>query len=82
MALRECRSLISSAITIRTALGRNSSPSFHTRLEKAVLSAVSPCLTIATVLPSGRMIAASMGMAPYHLNRMGKAASDRTDASR
>ena len=51
--LRACLSLISSDMSIRTALGRNISRSRHRRLAKAVRSAVSPCLTTATVLPSG-----------------------------
>ena len=67
--LRACRSLTSSDMSMSTALGRNTSRSRHRRLEKAVLSAVSPCLTTATVLPSGSVMAASMGMARYHRKR-------------
>ena len=82
MARRWCLSLISSAMSIRTALGLNSSLSFHIRLAKAVLSEVPPCRMMATVLPSGNVTAASIGMALYHRKRRGKATSDRAEASR
>ena len=80
--LRACLSRTSSGMSKRTALVLNFSRSLHSRLEKAVLSAVSPCLTTATVLPSGSVMAASMGMARYHLKRMGNATFERADASR
>ena len=54
----------------------------HRRLAKAVLSAVSPCLTTATVLPSGSVMAASMGMARYQRKRIGYAALETAEASR
>ena len=60
----------SSGMSRRTALGWNASLRRHRRFAKAVLSAVSPCMTTATVLPSGSVTAASMGMARYlTLNR-------------
>ena len=64
-SLRACLSRTSSGISMRRALGGGLSLSRHNRLEKAVLSAVSPCLTMARVLPSGRAMAASMGDALY-----------------
>ena len=81
-SLRACLSLISSGMSMRTALGRNLSRSRHRRLEKAVRSAVSPCLTTATVLPSGSIMAASMGMARYQRKRNGNATLEMAEARR
>ena len=70
-SLRAWRSRASSGTSTRTAPGIGPSHSLHTRLAKPVLSAASPCLTTARVRPPESSIAASMGAALYHRNRMG-----------
>ena len=64
----------------RTVPGIGPSRSRQSRLAKPDRSAVSPCLTIPTVFPSGSIMAASRGMARYQRNRIGYAMPERTEA--
>ena len=70
-SLRACLSRTSSAMRMRSVPGSGASCSRQSRLEKPDRSAVSPCLMIPTVLPSGSVMAASIGIARYQRNRMG-----------
>ena len=54
----------------------------QSRLEKPVLSEVSPCRTTATVRPPGSRMAASIGFARYSRRRMGWTALDMAEARR
>ena len=69
--LRACLSRTWSAMSMSTAPGIGSSRIRQMRLAKPDLSAVSPCLTTPMVLPSGRVMAASIGMALYQRKSMG-----------
>ena len=81
-ALRACLSRTSSAMRTRTVPGTGPSRSFHSRLAKADLSAVGPCLTMPTVLLPGRIMPASNGPARYQRRRMGNAAFETMEAMR
>ena len=78
--LRACLSRTSSAMRTRSVPGTGPPCSLLSRPEKPDLSAVSPCLTMPTVLPSGRVMAASRGMERYQRNRMGYATSETAEA--
>ena len=80
-SLRACLSLTSSAMRTRTVPGIGQSRSPQSRREKPDLSAVSPCRTMPTVLPSGSVMAASRGMERYQRNRMGNARLETVEAT-
>ena len=81
-SLRACLSRASSGMSRSAAAGCVPSLSRQSRLEKPVRSVAGPCRTTATVLPSGRARAASIGMARYQRKRMGWARVDMAEARR
>ena len=80
--LRACLSRTSSVTRTRTVPGRGPSRSFQSRREKPVLSAACPCLTIPTVRPSGRIMAASRGPTRYSRRLTGYAMLATVEARR